>query len=81
MKIRPFEVKRKGSGYTITVDGEPASAKWNQAISDELKKYRHGVNVDEEAIVTIMQELTSEFNLTEREVQEYTQTLKYILKD
>jgi len=78
---RPFEVERKDSRYTIKIGGETSTVKWNQGVFDDLEKYHPGVNVNGEVIAMIIQELNLEFNLTDQELREYAQTLKYILED
>jgi len=86
MKIRPFEVKRTEAGdvYTISVDGQTADAKFRQEVVDELNKYHPELDakeVEAEFISVIMQEINKEFNLSDHELNAYTQTLKYILED
>ena len=84
MKLRPFEIKLNGDDkYTIKIDGKTAATGWNKAICDELKSYHPDLaagEATEEMVSAIIQELNLEFNLTEQESQEYTQTLKYILE-
>ena len=86
MKLRPFEVKRVEAGdmYTISVDGQTSDVKFRQEVVDEINMYHPELDpkdAEAEFISVIIQELNEEFNLTDRELQEYTQTLKYILED
>ena len=82
-QTRKFEINKSliEDNYTISVDGKLATVKWTPTAFDDLEKYYPGVNVDEEVISMIIHEIDVEFNLSKDELQEYKQTLEYILKD
>ncbi len=82
-KIRRFEVNREKEKdkYIVTVGDEPAKVEFSQMVMDEMRKYHPDLNTEDEIILMVMQELVEYHNLSEDEYCEYTQTLKYILKD
>jgi len=78
MAIRTIEIRRvKNDQYIIKIDGERARATWNQSSVESAEDY--GCSVRESVASMILQELDSQFTLTDDEHKDYKKKLREII--
>lgn len=82
-QTRKFEINkaRLEDKYVISIDDKATEVAFTQMAIDDLNKYHHDLNAEDEIISIIMQEIDLGYNLSKDEYDEYKQALEYILKD